>query len=278
MLQKLLFLFLIYTFPVQYILADGIIKEQSLATTQGKSLNVKSDCGDVIITTWNKSEAYVKISGNDNAKDKMTFDIKEKNGDIYVTAGKSHGISALNNVSLKIEVNIPEIFNTSVATAGGDLSLANLTGSANLKTTGGDIDIKNINGDVNVKTAGGDIKAESLKGNFAAKTAGGNINFSGSDGSIAAKTAGGDITVKYNGDNKGINLKTSGGNINLYLPENISAKVNLSTSNGDIKSDFSITGDVSKSSKQKITGEIGSGGELISCKTSGGDISMQKIK
>jgi DUF4097 and DUF4098 domain-containing protein YvlB len=278
MLKKVFLLFLIYSLPVQYILADGIIKEQTLPTSQGKTLKVKVESGDVTISTWSKDEAYIKISGNDEAKDKLTYKIDGKDGDIFVAASKSQDISNANNISLKIEISIPEKFNTEIATAGGDISLGGLTGSVKLKTAGGDITLRNINGDANLKTAGGDIKIESFSGNLSAKTAGGNINITSSEGSISAKTSGGDVIVGYSGVNKGIDLSTSGGNINLSLPENISAKVELVSMNGEIKSDFTITGDVSKTARQKITGEIGSGGELIKCKTMGGNITIEKIK
>ena len=73
MVKLIYILFLFCILSVQSAFSDGIIKEKSLSTSQGKSLNVKSDCGDVNISTWNKDEAFIKIIGNDNAKEKMVF-------------------------------------------------------------------------------------------------------------------------------------------------------------------------------------------------------------
>lgn len=277
MVKLIYFLLLLYYLPVQSILADGIIKEQSLPTTQGKSLIVKSDCGDVNISTWNKDEAYVKIIGNDNAKNKMEFNIEEKNGDIYINVKKSSGIKHLENTNLKIDISIPEKFNGNIYTAGGDITLGYLTGNIDMKTAGGDIVLKKIIGNANLKTAGGDIRVESFTGDFSAKTAGGDINLKGVNGSVEAKTAGGDVTLRYSGENKGIELSTSGGNISLYLPENFSAKVDLITSSGEIRMGFDYKGKIGKH-KSSLKGEIGNGGELVSCKTSGGDIVVDKIK
>ncbi|MFA5405201.1 MAG: DUF4097 family beta strand repeat-containing protein [Ignavibacteria bacterium] len=277
MVKLIYLLFLLYYFPAQSALADEIIKEQSLPTSQGKTLNVKSDCGNVNITTWSKDEAYIKITGNNNVKEQMEFNIEEKNGDIYVTVKKSQGIKTLSNISLKIEVSIPEKFNTDIKTAGGDISLGNLTGNVEMKTAGGDIVLNNITGNSELKTAGGDINISGSEGSIEAKTAGGDINISGSKGSIDAKTAGGDITVKYTGENKGIDLSTAGGNVKLYLPENFSANIDFKTSAGEISLDFEYTGKFNKS-KTKINGKINNGGELISCKTSGGNIVLEKIK
>lgn len=278
MLRKMFFLFLIYTLPFQYILADGIIKEQTLTTSEGKTLNVKSDLGNVAISTWNKSEAYVKISGNDNAKENLTFNIEEKSGDIYIVVEKQTGVKYLKEVNLKIEVSIPSKFNSNIKTAGGDINLTEITGDIDMKTAGGNIEIKNVKGDVNLKTAGGDIKIESSAGNINAKTAGGNIDITGTEGAINAKTAGGDISVKYKGENKGINLATAGGDVYLNIPENFSAIVDLSTTSGEIKSDFSLNSDVRRYENHKMKGTIGSGGELIKCRTTGGNISLEKSK
>lgn len=277
-MTKLIYLlFLLYYLPVNTILADGIIKEQILATSQGKTLIVKSDCGDINISTWSKNEAYVKITGNDNAKESMEFNIEEKNGNIQVITKKTPGLKSLNNVNLKIEVSIPEKYNTEISTAGGDISLGNLTGNVEMKTAGGNIVLESISGKTELKTAGGDIMVKSSSGDIEASTAGGNININGSNGMIEAKTAGGDIIVNYSGENKGIELKTSGGDVKLYVPDNFSANINLKTSSGDIKMGFPFDGEINKS-HTKISGKINGGGKSVSCKTSGGDIVLDKIK
>ena len=102
MVKLIYFLFLLYYLPANQIKADDIIKEQSLLTSQGKTLIVKAFCGDVNISTWSKSEAYVKITGNDVAKENLDFNIEEKNGDIYVTL-KKHSDKNQKNTTL-IEV------------------------------------------------------------------------------------------------------------------------------------------------------------------------------
>jgi len=128
-----------------------------------------------------------------------------------------------------------------------------------------------------LKTAGGDIKITSYSGVLKAKTAGGNIDFYGSDCKISAKTAGGNIKVKYSGENKGIELGSAGGDINLYVPENFSAKIELSTNGGDIKTDLDIKGKYN-STKSKISGILNNGGEEVSCKSNGGNIYIEKLQ
>lgn len=276
MVKLIYLLFLLYYLPVNTLLADGIIKEQTFSTSGGKTLYVKAQCGDVKVTTWNKNEAYIKISGNDNAKENFKFEMEEKNGNIHLTVSSPTNKS-LENIILKIEANVPENYNSEISSAGGDLNLSGLNGNIILKTAGGDIKLKNISGKSELKTSGGDIDINSFSGELTAKTSGGNIDINGIDGKIIAKTSGGDVTVKYTGENKGIELSTSGGSIKLYLSESFSADVNLITNGGEIKCDFEVKGKID-THKSKISGKINNGGEEISCKTNGGNITIEKLK
>ena len=51
-----------------------VIHEKTFQIVEaGKKLNVTADVGDVIVTVWDKSEVYIKITGNENAADKFDF-------------------------------------------------------------------------------------------------------------------------------------------------------------------------------------------------------------
>ncbi|MEO8399218.1 MAG: hypothetical protein ABI550_05300 [Ignavibacteriaceae bacterium] len=45
-----------------------LIKEKSYSIQPGKEINVDASFGDVLITTWDKSEVYIKILGNEKAE------------------------------------------------------------------------------------------------------------------------------------------------------------------------------------------------------------------
>lgn len=276
MVKLIYLLFLLYYLPANSVLADGIIKEQTLPTSQGKTLYVKAQSGDVTITSKDKDEAYVKITGNDNAKEDYEYAIEEKNGDIYVTVTGKSGSNWFKNIKLKIEVTVPVNYNAEISSSGGDMDITGIKGNLALKTAGGDIKLQSISGKSDIKTAGGDIKVNSFSGELNAKTAGGDIEYTGSDCKISAKTSGGNIIVRYSGENKGIELASSGGDIKLYLPETISANVDFSTSGGEIISALEISGKMN-TSKSKIKGKINNGGEQITCKSNGGNITIEKL-
>lgn len=146
----------------------------------------------------------------------------------------------------------------------------------NLKvsTAGGDIKVGGVDGEISLNTSGGDIWADRVSGYLKLNTSSGDIKIFSNDASIEAKTSGGDITLEYTGRNKGIDLRTYGGDIEINLPSDFSAKAELSTSDGDITCNLKLN-NVEKMSRTKIIGEINDGGHLLIASTSGGDIKIR---
>ena len=235
-----------------------VIREERFPISWGKELKVKVDGGDVTVTGWDRSEVYIKVLGNKNAREKLEFIFD--NNDSYVefrTETKSSFSSWFSNLSLKIEIKVPEKFNTKIHTSGGDLRLGGVEGSHDLNTSGGDIVCKEFSGKLEASTSGGDVVLV------------------GSDCPIIAQTSGGDIKLNYSGENMGIDLSTSGGDILVKLPENFDAAMELSTSGGDVSCNLSVN-NTTKLSESKIIGDLNNGGEEFIAHTSGGDINVRK--
>jgi DUF4097 and DUF4098 domain-containing protein YvlB len=272
-----------------------VIHEKTFQTEIGKNFKLKTSSGDVYISTWDKPEVYVKISGNSKAEDKMKFRF-EKSDDGVTIEGK-HG-SWLNwfsgsGIYVKYEVKLPDRYNAKISTAGGDIKLYDLNGAVDFSTSGGDIFVKNTEGPVHSSTSGGDITIELNKGlldlstsggdihvkdfdgELSASTSGGDIVLSGKNGKVNASTSGGDINLIYLDSNKGIDLSTTGGDIYVKVPEDFSADANLSTTGGDVECDLPITSK-GKISASKIRGELNGGGPKLECTTTGGDIKVSK--
>jgi len=251
--------------------------------------------GDVDISSWNKDEVYVKVLGNSKAEDRLKFYFDEDSGNISVTAKKKGTFTNWfsSGIRLRFEIKVPVKFNTETHTSGGDISLIAVDGNNKLKTSGGDINLQDIKGDIYVstsggditanyvkgeitlKTSGGDIKTSNLTGYLTAKTSGGDITFSANNSKIYASTSGGNILGSYKGENLGMNVHSSGGDILLKLPTDFKASARLTTSGGYIKCDINLT-NIDKKSNSKIIADLNNGGPSLKVSTSGGDISVVK--
>lgn len=233
-----------------------LIKEKSFNISSGKNLLVEISSGDVKVTYWDKSEVYIKIFGNENAMEKMDFTLEGNENQVKVIGKrKSSSSSWFSSMDVKVEIKVPAQFNLEISTAGGDIKCGGITGKAELNTSGGDVWADKFSGDLNASTSGGDI--------FLFCT----------DAKIIAETSGGDVKLEYEGENKGIDLSTSGGDIEVKLSKEINASMELSTSGGDVSCSLSMS-NVKKSSGSRLIGDLNGGGEKLSAHTSGGDITV----
>ena len=271
-----------------------VLQEKTFQINQGKTLKLDASSGNIEISTWDKNEVYVKISGNNRAKEKTEFTFSNDENMVDITAKTKSSFWGWNKgIKLKFDIKLPKNFNPETHTSGGNIKLEGLNGNPNLKTSGGNIYVKNSSGNIRTNTSGGEIRVENVSGsmklstsggnisannfngNFDARTSGGNIKLAGNDSKIYAETSGGDIKLDYKGQNKGIELNTSGGDIDINLPADINAAANLSSSGGRISCDFKGNNAV-KVSSNKFEADINNGGNPLYAKTSGGDIEVSK--
>jgi len=235
-----------------------LIKEKSFNISPGKKLLVEISSGDVKVTYWDKDEVYIKIFGNENAMEKMNFNMEGTEEMIKISGKKKSSISSwFSNVNVEVEIKVPAQFNLDISTAGGDIKCGGITGEAELNTSGGD------------------IWADKFSGIMNASTSGGNIFLFCNNAQINAETSGGDIKLEYEGENKGIDLSTSGGDIEVKVPKEINASMELSTSGGDVSCSLNMS-NVKKSSGSRLIGDLNGGGQKLSAHTSGGDITVSE--
>ena len=253
-----------FTFPAcgsmhTYIDDDlQLIKEKSFNISEDKNLIVDVPGGEITITYWNKESVEVKIYGNEKAYDKMEFEITGDGESVEVIGKKKSSTSSwFSSINVKVEIKVPAKFNLDINTSGGDIKCGGIDGIIHLNTSGGDIWADKCSGDINVSTSGGDIFL------FC------NTSF------IEAETSGGDIKLEYSGENRGLDLSTSGGDIEIKLPYDFKASIDLSTSGGEVSCSFNMK-NITKSRESSLSGDINGGGENLIARTSGGDITVEE--
>ena len=277
--------------------SDGNLKvlhEKTFEISPGKDLKLDASVGDVVITSWDKSEVYVKILGDKRAMDKIDFSFDNDENFVEIIAKKEGFFNFWGNgINLRFEIQVPSTFNNDVHTSGGDIKLFGVKGHNYLKTSGGDIFIKNTEGELDISTSGGNIVLDKNRGNIEASTSGGNIegkdfsgnlnvstsggniHLKGSNSKIMAETSGGNVFLEYEGKNKGIELSTSGGDIEVKLPSDFDASALMSTSGGEISCNLT-TNNARKISSTKFEADLNNGGNRLIVKTSGGNIVVEK--
>jgi hypothetical protein len=203
------------------------------------------------------------------------------------------------------EINIEDVVgDIKGKSMGGSVSYKNVTnrkgestGSAIiLSTMGGGLNVDNAPGGTDLNTMGGEIKVGKAQKYVKAKTMGGNIKIKEVDGWVEATTMGGEISVnlldELKNEKHNVKLKSMGGDITLYVPDNFSMDVDITlayTKNNedevDIISDFNINKertkewDTSKGSKKKYiygTAKLNGAKNKVIIETVNGNVYLKK--
>jgi len=152
----------------------------------------------------------------------------------------------------------PSQANLALATAGGDVTLADVEGAVELATSGGDITFGKVIGEVEAATSGGDVRGVHVSRGAELATSGGDIKLEAAEGDLSVATSGGDIEI---GNVRGeLSAATSGGDIRLG---EIEGDASAHTSGGNV--------DVRRASGEL---EVATSGGYIRVASAGGDVSL----
>jgi len=120
------------------------------------------------------------------------------------------------------------------------------------------------------------LNLSQIDGDVEAKTSGGHINIEQISGTIKAGTSGGMVKAHFASHPlQACRLETSGGHVEVTLPEDSPVHVDARTSGGRVSTELPVT----------LTGELGShlkadvngGGPELFLRTSGGHIKLYKL-
>jgi len=294
-------------------LADTRI-ERDLELQPGGKFILDTAAGGVEIVGGAGSGARVVITSDRDDFDAM-FDIKfsERPGEVEVKVEKKGSFTKWFKSSGKTRfvIEVPESTEVDIDTSGGSITAKNLNAPARLDTSGGairashiggklladtsggSITIDEVDGDVNADTSGGGITITGVRGDVLADTSGGGITIADVTGKIDADTSGGSIKIEQAGDavradssggpirvsfspgnSAGGSMSTSGGGITVEIDSGSNFDIDAHSSGGSVTFDVPVTvqGQVSKTS---VKGKIGSGGQLLKMRTSGGGIKIK---
>jgi DUF4097 and DUF4098 domain-containing protein YvlB len=270
-----------------------LIMKKQFDTKSGGAVKIDAPGADIIMTAWDKESVAFEIFATNDALDDHTFQFDDQSGDIRLKIERSGAflgrVFKPLSYCMRIEVKAPRQSDISLATAGGDIRVSGIEGEGSINTAGGDIhsdrgigilDCSTAGGDIKVRafsgklkcsTAGGDIKAETAMGKLQASTAGGDIQLLARSSTISASSIGGDISLDYFGENKGMNLSSTGGDIHIKAPKTLKANLQFSSMGGDVESNIATTR-FKKKSMHSLSAEVNGGGPKIECSSTGGDI------
>jgi hypothetical protein len=226
-------------------------------------LQLHTNGGDISLDNI-EGEFEGKTMGGDlsliNLKGNLT--LETMGGDILLKKSSVDGMVTSMGGDVNIEDVVGEIIGKSM---GGDVSYKNITNKKGestgkeiiISTMGGDLNVDDAPSGVDLHTMGGDVTVGNARKFVKAKTMGGEIKVGEIDGWIEATTMGGDVSVnllyKSKNEKHDVKLKSMGGDITLYVPENFPMDIDITLAftkdhegDVDIISDFNLSKETTK--------------------------------
>ncbi len=232
--------------------------ERDLTLAPGGRLVVETDGGSIAVTGSNRSGARVVITARgDEGLERYKLSFEEGADGLRIVARRKRSMRSMfgsNGGGVRIEVEVPSATEIDLDTSGGRLSVESIRGDVKADTSGGGIRIRDVEGEVRVETSGGGIRIEDVAGSIDASSSGGPIEASFAPGAEARGR-----------------LSTSGGGVKVWLDRGANVEIDASTSGGSVRCDLPITVQ-GRMSESRLRGTIGSGGPLLTLRSSGGSI------
>ncbi|HXV77631.1 MAG TPA: DUF4097 family beta strand repeat-containing protein [Candidatus Polarisedimenticolaceae bacterium] len=293
------------------VLADTRV-ERELALGSGGRFILDSDTGSVEVAGRSASGVRVVItSSRDDFESRFDLSFDERPGEAEVKVErKDRGIGGWfrSDGDVRFTIEVPADAEVEIDTAGGaieardigaaarldtsggSISAVRIRGTLEADTSGGSITIEEVDHDVSADTSGGSIRIASVRGAVHADTSGGGITIHGATGDVVADTSGGSIEVEEAGGQvradssggpirvsfapgnaRGGSISTSGGGITVEIDPGIGLEIDAASSGGTVDFDMPLLVQ-GRVGRESVRGTLGSGGEALRLRTSGGGI------
>ncbi len=142
------------------------------------------------------------------------------------------------------------------------------------KTVNGAVVLRDTEGETSVHTTNGSIKTEGVLHIVAANSTNGAVNIQGAISVGEASTTNGSISASFSSPSSAAEFNTVNGSITLAIPAGTNANLEFRTVNGSIKIPDGVRLGRGEISRKRLSGQLGSGGPVISAHTVNGSVTL----
>lgn len=170
-----------------------------------------------------------------------------------------------------IEIAAPAETIVAVRAVSASVVAAGFTAAPTVATVTGPITVADVSG-VTATTVSGGLEAQAVGGNLTVTSVSGDVTVSDSRlDAVTVKTVSGEITIDADAVGSAT-LNTVSGAVALRLPEDAAVSLEAVTVNGRLDCAFPLAD--STSTKRRLSGSIGGGGQALRCRTVSGDVAV----
>ncbi len=275
--------------------AAGLVQQtDTIIQASGASrLELENLRGEVVVRTWDRDAVQVKA--NDSQSRLVTIDRSGSTISIEVDVERGMGLTG----SIDFEVTVPRTLDLNVEGMALDVDIEGAGGQVEVTTVQGSVRVQGGRETISVESVFGEVVVEGAEGEIDVTGVAGSVTIRDCSGEIYAESVGGDLilegisardieagtvggSLRFEGailDGGMYNFGTHGGQIWLYLPAGMNARVEAVTLAGDIEVDYpGAPSEPTKGeglpglSEKELSFEVGTGSARIEVETFGGTV------
>jgi DUF4097 and DUF4098 domain-containing protein YvlB len=220
----------------------------------------------------------------EEAVERLQVETRQDGNRIEVEAKKPTGTSVFFGIgrnmstTVRLIVTAPRASNVVASSGDGSIRLEQLHGNLEVTTGDGSIRGSEIAGQLKLHTGDGSVTLDRAEGSLDLFTSDGSVSVAGKLGIVKVHTGDGSVTLRADAGTvmeDEWSIETGDGNVSVYLPSDMAARLDASTGDGAIRSELNITSSGAETTKRRLQGQLGSGGRLLRIRTGDGGIRLK---
>jgi len=273
------------SFALVLAVASTVQADTTLAVNRGDRVVLEGISGVIAITAWDRDELEVRsTTGNTPLAVRRTGATLQVEPD---GPRRRRSLDAVIRVPPWMDVEVGgSALDLNVTGIDGALRVANVSGDVQIRDAGGAVDVRSIRGEVVVVDARGAVRASSQADDVTLRRVVGSVEAHSGDGdiildqlesmSVRAEAQDGDIVFSGSIGNGGeYRFYLHDGDVLLEVPADVSARVHVSTFDGEFTSDFPVRVE-SFSAGRQFDFVLGRGSALIDIEVFDGEIRLAR--
>jgi hypothetical protein len=252
----------------------------SLTVETGDShLNIHS-CGDC-------KAIQIRVNSGRSLSQYVLEERQEGNHVFFTLKEKPHVVGMFihwnAHETTQVSVGTPASLELDARTADGNLSVSGLTGNLNVHSGDGSVSLEDVHGDLRLKASDGNVTIHNASGTIDARGSDGHMKIDGKFTAVNLRTSDGSLDFSLLPGSQltaASSIESSDGHVSILVPQNLSADLDVSASDGRIDCKLPITTDhydSSESSGHHLHGHLNAGGVALSVHTSDGNLSIASL-
>jgi len=266
----------------------SVDEQRSFALNGFDKIEVRTSSTDVHITAgdgdtvdiWQRGTVYT------GQADSIPALAAEQSGEVLeITTERKDGrkwVLGFFSSDLILEIKVPQHYRGAlvVDTSSGDVEISNqILSELSVETSSGDIRLSFVQAaTIEMESSSGDQTVDGITAESSSLTSSsGEIQVRDLYGGARAKSSSGDITLRYRKFNADLEVRSSSGDVGLYLTESAQFRMEARASSGNIDCAFPVTLNEANSEirRNRLFGTVGEGAHKVVVQTSSGDITIR---